>query len=81
MQLREFRGLRFLSIYRLYWGGRPSGSQSRAEGARVDIRAATMADPAVALVIAVGRQCGFMRSEVAVPRREQKIDLSGPCPE
>lgn len=43
------------------------------------ITAATMADPAVALVVAVCRRCGLMRSEVAAPRRDSQIDLTGEC--
>jgi hypothetical protein len=39
----------------------------------------TMAEPPVALLIAVCRRCGLVRSEVATPRREFSIDLSGDC--
>ena len=35
----------------------------------------------VAVAIAVCRQCGLIRSEVAGPRREMRINLAGDCPE
>ncbi len=34
----------------------------------------------VAVLIAVCRKCGVMRTEAAPPRREVRVDLSGECP-
>jgi hypothetical protein len=35
----------------------------------------------VALLVAACKRCGLIRSEVAAPRREVRIDLRGDCPE
>jgi hypothetical protein len=41
--------------------------------------AASVADPAVALLIAVCRRCGLLRAQIVGPGREPRIDVTGTC--
>lgn len=44
------------------------------------VAATNMAEPPVPVAVIVCRRCGLIRTGVAAPRRESKIDVSGSCP-